>query len=98
MQHMPIEGEHTDLLVRALLSVQSEEECVRLLADLCTIREVQDLGQRMEVANLLRQGITYADIAQRTGVSTATISRVNRSLLYGAGGYQTVLSRLEAGK
>ena len=87
-----------DLLIRALLSLRSEEEAKNLLADLCTIREVQDLGQRMEVARLLRAQMTYNDIAEATGASTATISRVNRCLMYGAGGYQTVLERMEKDK
>lgn len=90
-----IESEHTELLIRALLSLSTREECYNLLSDLCTIREVKDLGQRMEVARLLRQKTTYADIAVKTGASTATISRVNRALLYGEGGYTMILDRLE---
>ena len=84
-----------NLLVRALLSLRSEEEAKDLLADLCTIREVQDLGQRIEVARLLRAQMTYNDIAEATGASTTTISRVNRCLVYGAGGYRVVLERME---
>ncbi len=87
----------TDRLVRALLSLRDEGECYKLLEDLLTIREMQDLAQRLEVAQLLREKITYNEIAQRTRVSTATISRVNRSLSYGAGGYEMVLERLEEG-
>lgn len=88
----------TDRLARALLCLTSEEECYKLLDDLCTIREIQDLAQRLEVARLLREHVTYNEIAQTTGVSTATISRVNRSLSYGEGGYEMVLDRLpEAG-
>lgn len=86
------------LLIDALLSVGDEEECFRLLTDLLTIKEMQDLSQRMEVAKLLREKKTYADIALQTGVSTATISRVNRALMYGEGGYNMVLDRLEAQK
>lgn len=85
----------TDRLVKALLSVQNEAECYQLLEDLLTIKEMQDLAQRLEVAQLLREKITYNEIAQRTKVSTATISRVNRSLSYGAGGYEMVLERLD---
>ncbi len=92
-----IRKEQLDLLVRALLSLENEEECEQLLSDLCTIREMQDLAQRMEVARLLREQMTYNDIAQATGASTATISRVNRCLLYGAGGYGKILGRLEEG-
>lgn len=90
-----IRKEQMALLVQALLSLENEEECEALLSDLCTIREMQDLAQRIEVARLLRKQMTYNDIAQATGASTATISRVNRCLLYGAGGYEKVLSRLE---
>ena len=90
-----IESEHTELLIQALLSLTSRDECYRLLTDLCTIREVKDLGQRIEVARLLRAKTTYAEIAQITGASTATVSRVNRSLLYGEGGYEMILDRLE---
>ena len=93
-----IESEHTELLIKALLSLETREECYQLLADLCTIREVKDLGQRIEVARLLREKITYTEIAQKTGASTATISRVNRSLLYGEDGYQLTLQRIEAGQ
>ena len=85
----------TDLLVKAILSLKTQEECYRLFDDLCTIHEVQALAQRIEVARLLRERITYHDIAERTGASTATISRVNRCLTYGANGYNTVLDRME---
>ena len=90
-----LRNSRTDFLVRAMLSVQTAEECYALLADLFTIREVQDMAQRMEVAKLLRDKTTYVEIASKTGMSTATISRVNRALMYGAGGYELVLSRLE---
>lgn len=87
--------EQMALLVQALLSLESVEECEQLLNDLCTIREMQDLAQRIEVARLLKTQMTYNDIAQLTGASTATISRVNRCLLYGAGGYEKILNKLE---
>lgn len=90
-----IRKEQMALLIQALMTLENEEECERLLSDLCTIREMQDLAQRIEVARLLRAQMTYNDIAQATGASTATISRVNRCLLYGAGGYEKILSRLE---
>lgn len=90
-----IRKEQMELLIEALLSLENEEECENLLSDLCTIREMQDLAQRIEVARLLRAQMTYNDIAQATGASTATISRVNRCLLYGAGGYEKILSKLE---
>ena len=90
-----LKNAQTDQLVQAILSLQTEEECYRLFDALCTIHEVQALAQRIEVARLLRKRITYHDIAERTGASTATISRVNRCLIYGAGGYDTVLDRME---
>ena len=97
MQPM-INEEQLKLLTEVLLSLKTEDEARSLLSDLCTIREMQDLGQRLVVARLLRRQMTYSDIAQQTGASTATISRVNRCLVYGAGGYRTVLERLEKGE
>ena len=97
MQPM-INEEQLKLLTEVLLSLKTEDEARSLLSDLCTIREMQDLGQRLEVARLLRRQMTYSDIAQQTGASTATISRVNRCLVYGAGGYRTVLERLKKGE
>ena len=90
-----LQNERTDVLVRALLSLKSEEEVYRVLEDLLTIREVGELSQRLEVARLLREGVTYAEIAAKTGASSATIGRVNRCLSYGADGYRRVLERLE---
>lgn len=95
MYQSKMQNEQMELLISAVLSLKDREECYRFFDDLCTIREIQDLAQRMEVAQMLRQKITYNDIAKKTGVSTATISRVNRCLTYGAGGYQMVLDRLE---
>ena len=94
MQPM-INEEQLKLLTEVLLSLKTEDEARSLLSDLCTIREMQDLGQRLEVARLLRRQMTYSDIAQQTGASTATISRVNRSLTYGNDGYELVLKRLD---
>ena len=90
-----LKNERTDLLARAFLSLESEEECYRLFEDLFTIREVQDLGSRMEIALMLRDKITYNEIVEKTGASTATIGRVNRALNYGAGGYERVIKKLE---
>lgn len=95
MYQSKLSNEQTDRLVKAILSLENEAQCYQLLEDLCTIREVQDLAQRLQVAQMLKDKITYNEIAQATGVSTATISRVNRSLMYGAGGYQMVLKKLE---
>lgn len=88
-----LKNERTDALVRALLSLSSEEEYYRVLEDLFTIREVGELSQRLEVAFMLRDGATYADIVEKTGVSTATIGRVNRCLNYGAGGYALIFEK-----
>ena len=89
-----LQNERTDILAQAFLSLETQEDCYRLFEDLFTIREIQDLTQRLEVAQLLQNKTTYTEIVERTGVSTATISRVNRSLNYGAGGYQRVLEKL----
>jgi TrpR-related protein YerC/YecD len=95
MEKSKFANEQTDKLVEVLLSLESAEECYQLLEDLCTIREIQDLAQRLQVAGMLTNKVTYNEIAQETGVSTATISRVNRALSYGAGGYTLVLKKLE---
>ena len=88
----------TDLLVRAFLALETEEECRALLEDLLTTREVLDLSQRLLVARLLDRQMVYSEIVRETGASSATISRVNRCYTYGAGGYTTILPRIaEAG-
>lgn len=83
------------LLYESLLQLQSVEECRRFLQDLCTVSELKAMEQRIEVAMYLRDGMIYQDILKRTGASSATISRVNRCLQYGAEGYQTVLPRMD---
>ena len=83
----------SDLLYQALLEVQDLEECRRFLQDLCTVSELKAMEQRMEVAMLLDQGLIYSDILERTGASSATISRVNRSLSYGTGAYEKIFAR-----
>ena len=88
------QGEGASLLVRAMLSLRNEAECRAFLEDLMTGREIQDCGQRLLVARLLRENMVYSRIAQATGASSATISRVNRCYTYGTGGYRTVLDRL----
>ena len=89
-----IRNEQIDELAKAILTIESQEEAYRLFEDLFIIKELQAVAQRLAVAQLLKKKVTYQDIAEKTGASTATISRVNRSLTYGAGGYQLVLSRL----
>ncbi len=84
-----------DALFDAILCLKNREECYRFFEDLCTVNEIQSLAQRLEVAGMLREECTYHEIADRTGASTATISRVNRSLTYGADGYSLILDRLD---
>lgn len=83
-----------DFLFDAVLSLKTPEECYVFFEDICTINELLSLSQRFEVAKMLRQQKTYLEIAEKTGASTATISRVNRSLNYGNDGYDMVFSRL----
>ena len=87
--------DQNDLLYQAILALNSPEECRAFFQDLCTVAELKAMAQRLEVAQLLDQGLIYNDILRRTGASSATISRVNRALQYGADGYKTVLPRLE---
>ena len=82
-------------MYKALLTLETEEECRQFLDDLCTVSELKALEQRIEVATLLDKGLIYSEILELTGASSATISRVNRCLQYGAGGYRTVLPRLK---
>ena len=89
-----IHNERTDRLLDGILSLQNREEAYRFFEDLCTVNELESLGQRFEVAGVLREDRTYQDIAQTTGASTATISRVNRCLNYGTDGYVMVLDRM----
>ena len=93
-----MESLHTpaaDRLFEALLRLSSKEECYALFEDLCTIREIRDLSQRFEVAEMLAAGKSYQEIAGRTGASTATICRVNKCLMYGSGGYRRALGTKE---
>lgn len=84
----------TDALFRAVLQLRTPEECYRFFEDLCTIGELKALAQRFAVARMLADGRTYEQIAERTGASSATVSRVRRFLSYGADGYTLVLERL----
>lgn len=83
-----------DYLFRAVLSLRDKEECYTFFEDICTINELLSLSQRFEVAKMLRERKTYLEIAEKTGASTATISRVNRSLNYGNDGYDMVFERI----
>ena len=84
------EAEH---LFRAVLKLQTIEECQAFFDDLCTIKEIQDLSQRFDVATMLDEGKNYQEISKATGASTATISRVKKCLVYGSNGYRMVLDR-----
>lgn len=84
-----------DFLFEAVLSLENKEECYKFFEDLCTVQELKALSQRLQVAKMLSQQRVYSDIVSETGASTATISRVNRSLSYGSDGYKTIFARLE---
>ena len=84
----------SDTLYRAIILLQTEEECRNFLQDLCTVSELKAMEQRMEVAMLLDDGLIYSDILERTGASSATISRVNKALNYGEEGYKDVLRHM----
>lgn len=84
-----------DHLFEAVLCLKDKEECYSFFEDLCTVNEILSLSQRFEVASMLRGHRTYLEIAEKTGASTATISRVNRSLNYGNDGYEMVFGRME---
>ena len=92
-----IEKKYLGNLYKAILSLESMDECAAFLDDICTIQELEALSQRFEVARLLHEGKNYVDINKLTGASTATICRVSKCLSYGDGGYKTVIEKLEAG-
>jgi len=85
---------YVNRLFDAILLLKNREDCYRFFEDICTIGEVQSMAQRLQVAEMLKEGRTYTDIAQATGASTATISRVKRFLNYGANGYNIIIERL----
>ena len=80
-------------MYKAILSLRDVDECMRFFDDLCTVPELKALSQRLEVARMLSEGKVYSDIVEKTGASTATISRVNRSLNYGSDGYKVIFER-----
>lgn len=90
-----IRTEAVDHLFEAILNLQNKEECYQFFEDVCTVNELLSFAQRFEVAKMLREKKTYLEIAEKTGASTATISRVNRSLNYGNDGYDMVFDRME---
>ncbi len=93
-----IKTEAVDALFDAILCLQTREDCYSFFEDLCTVNELLSLSQRFEVAAMLKSHKTYLEIAEKTGASTATISRVNRSLNYGNDGYEMVFSRMNSGE
>lgn len=91
------ENKSVERLFAAIAGIKDEKECAAFFGDLCTIKEIQDMAQRLETAILLDKGENYQTISAKVGVSSATISRVSRCLNYGAGGYKSVLGKMEKG-
>ena len=91
---MKFHSESIDRLFDTILSLKTKEECCAYFEDLCTIKELQDMAQRLDTAILLSQGVNYQTIVRQVGISTATIGRVSRALNYGTGGYRTAIDRL----
>lgn len=89
-----LKSEEMDFLFKAMMTLKTEEDYYRFFEDICTINEIKAISQRLQVAKMLRERKTYIDIADTTGASTATISRVNRSLIYGSDGYKIVFERM----
>ena len=81
--------------LKAVLLLENEEECRKFFEDICTVKELIDISQRLCVAKALKEGKSYSEVSKETGASTATISRVNKCLVYGDGGYTTILDRLD---
>lgn len=92
---MELHSESINHFFEAVLSLENKEECYRFFEDVCTIKELAAIAQRVEVAKLLHEELTYIDIAKETGASTATISRVNRTLRYGKQGLELVIERMK---
>ncbi|MGN1112940.1 MAG: YerC/YecD family TrpR-related protein [Acutalibacteraceae bacterium] len=89
-----IQNEHTDFLFKAILSLKTIDECYSFFEDLCTVQELKSISQRLVVAKMLSEKCVYSDIVKQTGASTATISRVNRSLIYGNDGYEMIFNKI----
>ena len=86
-------NEQTDALTRAILSLESVEECYAFFEDVCTIKEILSMAQRLRVAELLSEGNSYQSVCEKTGASSATVGRVKRCLDYGSGGYKMIIER-----
>ena len=93
-----LRNEEIDDLFEAILALENQEECYRFFEDICTIKQLQSIAQWLQVAKLLRQKKTYSDIEKITTASTATISRINKCLVYGSDGYRLILDRLDQNK
>ncbi len=93
----PFHNDDMKELYKAIISLETEEECGNFFEDLCTIKEIRDMAQRFKVARMLDGGENYKQICEATGMSTATISRVNKCLEYGAGGYRLAIARAKEG-
>lgn len=91
-----IHSKETDKLFEAILKLENTDECYKFFEDICTVKELLDISQRLEVASMLKEGKSYQEVSKETGASTATISRVNKCLLYGSGGYSLILDKMEA--
>ena len=92
---MKLQSEMMDRLFEAMLKLENREECYAFFEDLCTIKELQDMSQRFQVAQMLYDGSSYQSIAEQVETSTATIGRVSRCLNYGCGGYRTMIERMK---
>jgi len=95
MYRSKFSNDDIELLFETILKLETKEECYRFFEDLCTIKEIQDMGQRIKVAQMLDEKIPYQQISNETHASSATISRINKSLHYGADGYAIVLEKLK---
>ena len=93
--HYKVQNEQIDNLFKAVMELDSIEECYRFFDDLCTINELEAFGQRLMVAKMLHKKMTYQEIEKATGISAATISKISKSYLYGPRGYKMIIEKLE---
>ena len=93
---MKFHSDSIDRLFDTILQLESREECYAYFEDLCTVKEIRDMAQRLDTAILLSEGMSYQKITEKMDISTATIGRVSKCLNYGSGGYRTVIERLKA--
>lgn len=92
--HYKVQNEQIDKLFEAILSLDTIEECYRFFDDLCTINEIEAFGQRLMVAKMIHQKMTYQEIEKQTGISAATISKISKSYMYGPKGYKMIIDKL----